>query len=413
MNDFFQSKQVLALKKKITPSERERKKVEEICTEAMEKLNKNISKLGIEATPSLQGSVAKDTWLPGETVNLDIFVAFSERYGVEEIKKLGLKIGKLYEYEIAYAEHPYVKNFYKGSTIDVVPCYTAARMITSVDRTPLHTAYIKSHLAFEQRAEVRLLKKFMKAQHVYGAEQKVGGFSGYLCELLILHYKTMKDTLAAASHWRRGERIDIEGMSQKKFSEPLTVIDPTDPERNVAAAVTPGRLAGFIHACRLFSENPSIRFFSKRKITFTPNPGSRLFMVEFECDLIDDILFPQLRKTERYISNVLVKAGFSVYRSAVFRSGILFELDVFSLPAFEKRQGPQVFDAENCARFAEKHRRVTTEDLTLISEARRKHREAHTLIASLVKKKEGFGKDLKRGKCRLHEIRKMPATEMF
>jgi tRNA nucleotidyltransferase (CCA-adding enzyme) len=413
MNDFFQSKEVLALKKKITPSEKQKKKVEEICTEAMEKLNSNISRFGIEAMPSLQGSVAKDTWLSGETVNLDIFVAFSERYGVEEIKKLGLKIGKLYEYEIAYAEHPYVKNFYRGSTIDVVPCYTAAHMITSVDRTPLHTAYIKTHLAFEQRAEVRFLKKFMKAQHVYGAEQKVGGFSGYLCELLILYYKTMKDTLAAASHWRRSERIDIENMSQKKFSEPLTVIDPTDPERNVAAAVTPGRLAAFIHACRLFLENPSIRFFSKRKIAFTPNPGSKLFMIEFEPDLIDDILFPQLRKTEKYISYALVKAGFSVYKSMVFRSGILFELDVFSLPAFEKRQGPQIFDAENCARFSEKHRRITTEDLTLISEVRRKHREAHTLIASLVKKKEGFGKDLKGGKSRMREIIKAPATEMF
>jgi tRNA nucleotidyltransferase (CCA-adding enzyme) len=45
--------------------------------------------------------------------------------------------------------------------------------------------------------EVRLLKKFMKGTGVYGAEIKIGGFSGYLCELLILKYRSFAQTIEA------------------------------------------------------------------------------------------------------------------------------------------------------------------------------------------------------------------------
>jgi len=413
MRDFFSSEEFSRLSERLTPKERERKKVENIYKETMELLGEKIKRMGIEAEPSLHGSVAKDTWLSGEEVNLDIFVAFPETYSEEEIKNLGLKIGKLYDYQIAYAEHPYVKNFYKGVTIDVVPCYSAGHMITSVDRTPLHTAYIREHLREEQKTEVRLLKKFMKAQRVYGAEQKVGGFSGYLCELLILHYRTFKKTLEEASLWRRGERIDIEGISQKEFLEPLVVVDPTDQKRNVAAAVIPKSLSGFIHSSRLFLENPSIKFFQKRKVVYKRNAGARFFVFEFESDMIDDILFPQLRKTERYIINALQKAGFSVFRSAVFRSGIMLELDVFSLPALERRRGPQIFDRENCARFVQKHRHVYVEDLNLAADIKREHRDALSLLSQISRKKEGFGKTLRRCKCRLYEAKEPPHIEMF
>jgi tRNA nucleotidyltransferase (CCA-adding enzyme) len=59
--------------------------------------------------------------------------------------------------------------------------------LSATDRTPfIH--YVKKRLGKTLQDDVRLLKKFMQGIKVYGAEIKTGGFSGYLCELLILHY---------------------------------------------------------------------------------------------------------------------------------------------------------------------------------------------------------------------------------
>ena len=53
------------------------------------------------------------------------------------------------------------------------------------------------------RDEVRVLKKFMKGIDTYGAEIKVGGFSGMLCETLILNYGSFEDTIKSASDWKK------------------------------------------------------------------------------------------------------------------------------------------------------------------------------------------------------------------
>ncbi len=104
--------------------------------------------------------------------------------------------------------------FIEGFDVDFVPCYTiknAEELKSAVDRTILHTEYVKKNLKPEQRNEVLLLKKFMESIHTYGAEFKVGGFSGYLCELLIINYGTFIEVLEAASEkWRPKTVIDIE-----------------------------------------------------------------------------------------------------------------------------------------------------------------------------------------------------------
>ena len=93
-------------------------------------------------------------------------------------------------YEIRYAEHPYVHGIVKGVEVDVVPCYRlkdASRIKSAVDRTPFHHEWLKDRIKGKEN-EVRLLKGFLKANGLYGAEYKVRGFSGYLCELLIMFY---------------------------------------------------------------------------------------------------------------------------------------------------------------------------------------------------------------------------------
>ena len=95
----------------------------------------------------------------------------------------------------------------------------ATQLKSAVDRTLLHTKYITSHLKEEQKSEVLLLKKFMSEIKTYGSEFKVGGFAGYLCELLILKYGTFEKLLENAQYWDYGTIIDLEnyGTGKKKL----------------------------------------------------------------------------------------------------------------------------------------------------------------------------------------------------
>ncbi len=124
--------------------------------------------------------------------------------------------------------------------VDLVPCYhvdSATRIQSAVDRTPFHTRYITDRIN-GLIDDVLLLKQFTKAGGIYGSDQMTEGFSGYLCELLILYYGGFTPLIRAAATWRPGLVIDIENHVAKKFDEPLVVIDPVDPKRNVAAAVS-------------------------------------------------------------------------------------------------------------------------------------------------------------------------------
>src|SRR5206468_712277 len=106
---------------------------------------------------------------------------------------------------------------------------------------------------------------------VYGAEAKVLGFSGYLCELLILKYASFRGVLDSSLSWRPGTVIVLEGPPARTFPEPLIVVDPVDPNRNVASAVGIEQLATFVHAAREYLAAPSERFFFPRPLKALQN----------------------------------------------------------------------------------------------------------------------------------------------
>jgi tRNA nucleotidyltransferase (CCA-adding enzyme) len=69
---------------------------------------------------------------------------------------------------------------------------------------------------------------------------KVEGFSGYLLELLILFYGDFISLVRNTADWRppafiNTERIASKREIPKKFDSSLKVIDPVDPNRNVAS----------------------------------------------------------------------------------------------------------------------------------------------------------------------------------
>ena len=258
---------------RITPKKEDRAKIEALAKELEQKVASACAEQGIKATVRVEGSVAKDTWLKEEP-DVDIFMrlpATIPRKALDEVSlEIARKATKGSKQIERFAEHPYLEAFVDGIRVNIVPCYAVKRgeWLSATDRTPFHTDYVKNRLNETLRNEVRLLKKFMQGIKVYGAEIKTGGFSGYLCELLILHYKSFTETLHAFAQCAQRMVIDIGGYYagrekelQLLFAEPLVIIDPVDRGRNVASAVQPQKLHTLIGAARAFLKTPSTEFF--------------------------------------------------------------------------------------------------------------------------------------------------------
>lgn len=130
--------------------------------------------------------------------------------------------------------------------------------------------------------------------------------------------------------------------------------DPVDPHRNVATALSPESLARFILAAREFLRAPSVS-------AFFPVPPPAISITEARArvaargthvavvrlprpSLVDDILYPQLRKAERSIGTEASRLGFDVLGTAsvagVTDLWIGIETGTSVLPTVRVQQGP-------------------------------------------------------------------------
>lgn len=372
------------------------------------------SEVGAHIEPKLVGSVAKGTHMKGP--DIDLFMMFQESTPLDELKEKGLEIGRrVVKGEEHFAQHPYVRGVYDGYQVDLVPCYMVKdpmRKMTAVDRTPFHTEFIIANLPADKRDQVRLLKRFMKGIGCYGAEAKVQGFSGYLCELLVLRFGDFDGVLGAASGWHMGESLELQGHPGEEFHEPLVFIDPVDSGRNVASAVSTSSMLTFMSASRSYLSAPDIRYFYPRGLRgwslkrLEKEAGPRLqnfIAVSFEkLDLIDDVLYPQLRKSIASMTALLKRNDFEVAGSTmdVHRMvNILIELESIDLPKERLHRGPPTSSA-NAGEFLAKWRscglsRPFKENGRWFVVVEREHRRADRLLRERISSLT-LGKDIKK-----------------
>ncbi len=369
--------------KRIRPSPEERELVLSFFHNLRKHIEEFLRSQGIKAEVSLQGSVAKDTWLSGDR-DIDVFVIFDEPFDKEWIKdffipKLLEHLRAHYTVDIRYAEHPYLHITGEGLEADVVPAVRikpGEKPFTAADRTPLHTEYIKNKLSSNQHDEVRLLKAFMKGVGVYGAEIKVRGFSGYLAELLVLAYGTFRKVIEEASKWKPPIVIDIEGHWKdrrallRRFRSPLIVVDPVDPQRNVAAAVSLNKLAVFVTACKAYITRPSLKFFFSETSLITEHDvpsieqkrALRFIVLEASAELPPDVIWGEALRVERAFVKLLEQWGFKVVDSRAWtdekRIAVIgLELESLKLSDLEEWVGPPAFGpTDNVVKFIDTHR---------------------------------------------------------
>jgi tRNA nucleotidyltransferase (CCA-adding enzyme) len=383
--------------------------VNEVAREIIERAREICSNVAI---PMFCGSFAKGTWL--KPVEFDLFLLFDEhvdleREGLELCTRIARELGM--EFEKKYAEHPYIHGVYRSFEVDIVPCYkveSAEKIKSSVDRTPFHVKFVVENLREEQKDDVRLLKLFLKANDLYGADVATHGFSGYLCELLIIKFGSFENLVKEASNWAGRKVIyffDSHKPSKKMirerfYDQPLIVIDPVDKNRNVAAAVSAESYLKFIMLCRSFVESPSEEFFEKEKgegcnvEEEIKRRGSKVVCVELSIphDIHRDIFVSQVKRFERILRAHLSNYGFPLHRAMTVVEEkscfIFFEFSQEKIGRIAKKIGPVIFNPSHFKEFVEKYRnsRIWVENNRLVAEVERRFTEPVAFIKNIVDK---------------------------
>ena len=343
----------------------------------IEQLEKN---LPTHCKVSFVGSAARDTGLRGDR-DIDLFVAFPREMNEEKIVKKTFeaahKAAAKTKWETHYAEHPYLQATIDGFKVEVIPCFKVephSGIKSAVDRSPLHMDYLQKQLTQQQRRDVRIMKKLLKVNGIYGAEVEVGGFSGLVCEQLMLKYGSLEKLLREAGKWIPPIVIDstntwnAESKNGKaellhRFKDAkLILIDVIDRNRNAAAAISPNSLAKFILLAKAFVKKPSESFFVQLKHSVNPTSlkkvvgrrGTEFLLITLKKpDVVDDILYSQFKRSEKNLYKQLQSSGFHVFGSCdLYATGqLLFEVESSELLKVKQLVGPPAWNSVNVAHF--------------------------------------------------------------
>ncbi len=333
---------------KISPDSAQEQNLKKIADALFDRIAIELEKEGLDAEPVLVGSVSKGTYLDPD---VDIFISFDRKYDREAMVAAALKIGHsvLPDAIERYAEHPYVSGHIDDVKIDVVPCYRiekGERIISAVDRSPLHTQYVLDNIDDSQRGQVRLLKAFMKTAGIYGSEVTTRGFSGYVCELLILEHKTFLETVKSFSA-SRGRYVISDGpVDLKKFRDPVIIMDPVDSTRNAAAAISIENISRMRVLSREFLKAPGEEYFKRQRkpVVTEMDRGTaiRIFRLP-SMDVIQDTIYPQAERFRNILVGILGEGGFEPISSELVADDsidVLVECRTPTSPKFFIHSGP-------------------------------------------------------------------------
>lgn len=373
--------------KYIKPTEEEYKKLLEVYEFVRNRITKCVEGCFDEIT--LQGSVAKDTFIKGES-DIDIFVLFNptryeDKWFEESFLPRIVNCFREYRSVTQYAAHPYVTLYIDNVEVNIVPAYKVSlsqQIKSTVDRTPFHTNYINSKLSNRQKDEVRVLKYLLKSWNIYGAEIEIRGFSGYLTELLIVAFGSLSELLKAVTTWIPFKTcIDIEKYYSgtkdclRKFRKSvLIVVDPVDRERNAAAAVSLKSFSMFKLLAEVLLKKPTIKLFltSPREVLGmqelidlmngrSEDINSCIFGIEYEVlSKAPDIIWGQLRRAERILRNILKSYGekhiyIDTWLSKDLQKAIMFIEIVGCKDKYHLHRGPPAYETMNALNFITKN----------------------------------------------------------
>lgn len=340
------SKEIL---KKIKPSELEEKETAAKVSEFL----KILKSKKINAVAG--GSFAKDTWISGNH-DIDIFACFSKEKNM--VKRLEKAVKNSFKkYEVVHGSRDYFIVKFKNLTFEIIPVLKIkkaeeAKNITDV--SPLHVSWVRKNTSEKLRGEIRIAKQFFRANSCYGAETYIGGFSGYLVELLVIYYKSFSSLIKKTAQWKYGEVINFgknNFVSQQRF--PLMVIDPVQPNRNAAAALRKEVFDKFVELCKKFDGKDS--WFEDKKIKLEKyDLVLKIAPLAGFSDVVGTKMLKAFEFIRRELDNdfVVKKAGWFWKDYGYF----YFNLKNKTLSKYKEHFGPPVKLIEDCEKFKKKYK---------------------------------------------------------
>ncbi len=404
-------KVIVDVLKEIKPSEKEEKGIKDKVDLILKTVNLNLK--GAKAI--LGGSGVKGTWLR-EANDTDIFVKFnynkykdkSEQLSnilEKHLKKKFKKLTKL------HGSRDYFQIKENNTTNEIIPILDIkkseqAKNITDV--SPLHANWVnKKGKKFKD--DIRLLKQFCKSSNVYGAESYIHGFSGYICEVLTIHYKGFTNTIRNIAKWKDKVIIDIENhwkgknilmeLNKSKTYSPLIVIDPVQANRNAAAAINKEKFELLRKKAKEFLKAPSKKFFEIKEIDEQllkkKARNNHLFLMDIEPKKgKNDVVGCKLVKALEFIKKKLKGNDFNIIDSGWHwnqKALFYFIIKKEKLSAQVEREGPPLKAKEHVKNFKKKYKKTYTKANRIYAKIKREFKTPEELISSL--KKEQYIKE--------------------
>ena len=371
-------------KKEVIPSKDEERQAFSKLKPIIRKIKDSIP----HADAILGGSGAKGTWL--KTFDVDVFVMFHyknyEKRSAELSDILGKALSSTFRnVQRLHGSRDYFRITEHELTFEVIPILKISRAAQArniTDISPLHTTWVRKHRKLVD--EIRLTKQFCKANNLYGAESYIRGFSGYVCEILTIHYGSFRKLLTAAAKWKEATVVDVEGhyrkknvfleMNKSKLVSPLVVVDPVQHDRNAVAALSPEKFSHFILKAKEFLSAPSLKFF--REATWSRDElkkkhrGKKIIVVHLTPgEGKDDIVGSRMMKVYEFLEQQVGRHHFEAIYSD-------WEWN---------RKGPPLFAKQHVENFRKLHKKVFTKGKRIYAVEPRPYTLPEKLFADLFK----------------------------
>lgn len=348
----------------------------------------------LDATCEAGGSYAKETNLKGD-FDIDVFIRFDSTYEDQKLsdhleqalEKLSSFIDNTIDsYERVHGSRDYFQLTINRFTFELVPVYSIqdpSKAINVTDMSPLHVHWVREHMQKHHlNDDVRLAKVFCKAIGVYGAESYIEGFSGHVLDILIIHYGGFLPFLKAASEWQQGTVIDPKEqyenaddvkrhLNDAKLLSPIIVIDPIDPYRNAAAALSTEKFTILRKKAQTFLTNPSADYFRIKPFSLDDIqkeiheqfPDREIRFITAHVTALSgnkDRAGAKMRKAYRFLRDELTRQGFSLLTTDWHfdkkKTGYFyFVLDTQDLTDTMEHIGPPLRATKHAETFASKY----------------------------------------------------------
>jgi tRNA nucleotidyltransferase (CCA-adding enzyme) len=393
---------------KIKPSELEVKDINERITAFLKKINYGLK----GAKAMLGGSGAKDTWL-SRAHDADIFVEFSynqfknKSEQLSDILEKHIK-DKFPNYVRLHGSRDYFQIKEPDFTFEIVPILKISKAdeaMNITDVSMLHAEWVNKHRKLAD--EIRLLKQFCKAQGIYGAESYIKGFSGYMCEIIVIFYGGFVKTLKGAAKWTPKTVIDARHfyksakdalfhLNQSKTEGPLVLVDPVQKTRNAAAALSDENFEKFIKAAKAFLKKPSKQLFEVVEITeedLKAKAGKDKSLILVQAESLQgkpDIAGSKLLKAFEFINQKIREKQFTLHDSGwkwdKEKNALMwFIVDKKLLDNWVLMEGPPKKSKIYVEYFKKKHPKNTfIKNGRIYAKEKRPFRDARKLIEHLI-----------------------------